>query len=114
MTVRVEDVVGEVTAGLPVVMVPIESGTHVRRHDHSTVLSTGDPMPLSTDAPDHPVALAVVGGWWPWHLTCQHLRVPVLTRRPDGITVDRLDARRHLVTGPGGQMIVARVSLRRR
>jgi len=111
MTVRVEDVVTEVLAGLPVVRLPLESGTHVRRHDHSTRLTTGDPMPLQTDAPDSAVALTVVGGWWPLHLLCQHLRG--LTGCPDGIAVDRIDDRRHLVTGPGGQMVVERVSRRR-
>lgn len=108
-----EDVVGAVLAGLPVVRLPMESGTRVRRSDHSTVLSGGVPMPLQTDAPDNDIALTVVAGWWPWHLVVQHLRVPVLTRCPDRIIVDRIDARRRLVTGPGGQMVVERVFSRR-
>lgn len=103
-----------VLAGVPVVRLPVESGTHVRRSDHSTVLTTGDPMPLQTDAPADHAALNAVGGWWPWHLVCQHLRVPMLTGCPDGITVDRIDGRRHLATGPGGQVVVERVSRRSR
>lgn len=104
----------EVLTGLPVVGLPWGHGAHVRRSDHSTRLSTGDPMPLQTDAPDHPVALAVVGGWWPWHLLVQHLRVPVLTGCQDGVTVDRVHDGRWLVTGPSGQMIIERVSRRLR
>jgi len=103
--------VGDVLAGLPLVGLPWGHGDHVRRSDHSTVLRTGEPMPLQTDAPDDPVALAICSGWWPWHLTCQHLRVPVVIGCPDRITVEDLegDRSRLLVTGPGGKMIVQRV-----
>lgn len=110
MSVRVEDTMAQVLAGMPVVRLPWGHGTHVRRSDASTMMSTGDPMPLLTDAPDHPVALAVVGGWWPWHRICQHLRVPVVACLPAGITVDRIDGHRWLVTAPAGQMVVERVS----
>jgi hypothetical protein len=99
MSVHLEDLLTKALAGAPVVHLPVESGTHVRRHDHSTVLRTGSPLPLQTDAPDSAAAVVVCGGWWPWHLLVQHLRVPGLTRCPAGITLDRIDGRRHLVTG---------------
>lgn len=111
MTSRTKDGVAAVLAGVPVVLVPVESGTHVRRDDHSTVLGGGTPMPLQTDAPDSLIAVTVAGGWWPWHLVCQHLRG--LTGCPDGVLVDSIDARRYLVSGSGGQMIVERVSRNR-
>lgn len=97
--------------GVPTVGLPWGHGTHVRRSDHSTVLSTGEPIPLQTDAPESALALATLGGWWPWHRLCQAIRVPVLTGLPDGITAEDLGDGRWLVTGPaGGRMIVQRIS----
>lgn len=111
MRTQAVDGVDAVLAGVPVVYFPVEDGTHVRRSDHTTVLRDGTPMPLQTDAPDS--AVADCGGWWPLHLLHQHLRGR--TACPPGIHTDPLDqvGRRWLVTGPGGQIVVERVSRHR-
>lgn len=95
--------------GVPTVGLPWGHGAH-RQVDSGQTTRDGYPIPLLTDSPADPVALATLGGVWPWHRLCQHLRVPVLTGCPTGITAEDLGDGRWLVEGPGGRMIVERIS----
>jgi len=98
---------------LPVVGLPWGHGVdyrEVRTDERCT--RAGTPLVLLTESPDSDVARQVCGGHWDWHLLAQHLRVPVVADLPDGMSVDRVDDCRLIVSGPGGQMIVERVSRR--
>lgn len=97
------------TEDLPVVLVPRGGPVRWVTGDPDVAVECdpdGDPLRFWTDAPADRDAVDVCGGELRWQRVVRHLRQPTVWDLPDGITVEHLDSRGAVLTGPGGQVLL--------
>lgn len=98
---------------LIVVALPWGSGVYREVRSTERLTRDGTALVLLTDSPVSAVAVAVCGGHWAWHTVCLLMRgLPAFGGLEAGVTIAEQAGGGHLVSGPGGRMIVTRVDHR--
>lgn len=103
-----------VAEAIPVVELPFGLPYREVRGDTdlpSECAPDGYPLPFILDSPQCSAAVEVCRGEWAWFQVCEYIRGKVLSPTPPaGISVEPVgaDGCCHLVTGPGGRMLVVR------